>query len=553
MPRRLSPVKAGVSALSTALVVVLTLVSCTADPAPTPSPSTSTASRTFTFGTTSDPAGLDPALVTDVDSNRVVRQIFEGLVTVDPVTGDPAPALATSWNSLSNGLGYEFTLRENVRFQDGQPFNAAAVCANFNRWFSYPVQKSPGSIPSAFKDLFRTFSNDAKNSFFKSCTANSEFKVTIALNLALTSFLAALTQPAFSIASPAALVSETANLLDQKQGAYAVSKFALKPVGTGPYKLSSWKDGTVTLVQNPEYWGDKGQIQTIHFVTYTQSQARLRALLTGKIDGYDFVTKDNFDALIKNGQQVQQRDPFSVMYLGINQQIPVLADLKVRQAIAKAIDKDALIRSYFAEGSSATNQFIPPKLSGFNNQVPSAGYDPQEARKLLSESSYKGQQLKFYYPLDVTRPYMPTPEKIYADISAQLIAIGLNIKPVPVDWSDNYLGKVTSPGDHAFHLLGLNGSYSDPDNFVGPLFGATNSEFGPADAQLTSKIDRAKALPNGNERNEAYQSINSDIAQTIPAVPIAFPISSLALSPRVTSYPVSPVLNEVFNKITLSS
>ncbi|WP_343046243.1 ABC transporter substrate-binding protein [Psychromicrobium silvestre] len=535
-----------------AALLVISLAACTTAPDPTPSAS-SLSTTTFNFGTSSDPAGLDPALVSDVDSNRVTRQIFEGLVTTDPTTGDPAPALATSWKALNNGLAYEFTLRENVTFQDGQVFNAAAVCTNFNRWYNFPVQKSSTIFPGSFKSLFRTFSNDAKNSVFKSCTANSALKVTITLNLALTSFLDALTEPAFGIASPAALTSGKADVLDQEHGAFKLSKFALDPVGTGPYKFSSWKDGTVTLVQNPKYWGDKGQIQTIHFVTYQQSQARLQALLSGKIDGYDFVTTDNFESLVKRGMQVQQRDPFSVMYLGLNQKIPELADLKVRQAIAVAIDKDSLVKNYFIEGSTSTNQFIPPKLSGFNNQVPSAGYDPDKAKKLLTESSYKGEPLKFYYPLNVTRPYLPSPEKIYADISAQLTAVGFNIKPVPIEWSDNYVGKVTSAGDHALDLLGLNGSYSDPDNFVGPLFGSTTGELGSTDPQLVSKIDRAKTLPDGPERTKAYQSINADIATSIPAVPIAFPISALALSPRVNNYPVSPVLNEVFNKITLSS
>ncbi|WP_234399393.1 ABC transporter substrate-binding protein [Psychromicrobium lacuslunae] len=509
--------------------------------------------KTFSFGTAADPAGLDPALVSDVDSNRVSRQIFEGLVTADPTTGEPAPALATSWNSINNGLGYEFTLREKVKFQDGQPFNAAAVCMNFNRWFNYPVQKNPAAIPSAFKDLFRTFANDAKNSVYKSCTVDSEYKLTVSLNLVRTGFLDALTQAAFGIASPAALKSGTADVLDQRRDSYQLSKFALHPVGTGPYQLTSWQDGVVTLQQNPDYWGDKGQINTIKFITYQQSQARSQALLTGKIDGYDFVTPDNFDALVKRGLQVQQRDPFSVFYLGLNQQIPALADIKVRQAISIAIDKDALVKKFFIDGSTSTNQFIPPKLSGFNNQVPGAGYDREKARKLIKESSYRGAPLKFYYPLNVTRPYLPTPEKIYAEIAAELTAIGLNIKPVPVDWSDNYLEKVSSSGDHALHLLGLNGSYSDPDNFVGPLFGAPNAEFGPADSQLISKIERAKTLPDGAERSQAYQSINADIASTIPAIPIAFPISALALSSRVSSYPVSPVLNEVFNKITLNS
>jgi len=322
-------------------------------------------------------------------------------------------------------------------------------------------------------------------------------------------------------------------------------------VGTGPYRFSAWNSTGVTLVTNPAYWGDRGEIATINFITYSHPQTRLQALIDGKIDGYDAVTVGNFDPLVKRGMQIIQRDPFSVMYLGMNQAVPVLEDLKVRQAIEMAIDKDTLIRRFFIDNTAQASQFVPPKLSGFNNNAPALGNDPAKAKELLAEAGYKGEALKFYYPMNVTRPYLPTPEKVYAEISRQLTAVGLNIKPVPVDWADGYLQKVQSPGDHALHLLGWNGSYSDADNFLGPLFGEKNGEFGYQDPQVFSKIDRARGLPVGDERNAQYQTINAQIAESVPAVPIAFPISALALSDRVISYPASPVLNEVFTNVQL--
>ena len=88
---------------------------------------------------------------------------------------------------------------------------------------------------------------------------------------------------------------------------------------------------------------------------------------------------------------------------------------------------------------------------------------------------------------------------------------------------------------------------------MGPLFGEKNGEFGYHDPQVFSKINRARGLPQGEERDELYHTINAQIAATVPAVPIAFPISALALSDRVLSYPASPVLNEVFTQVQLRS
>ncbi|WP_354239855.1 ABC transporter substrate-binding protein [Arthrobacter sp. UYEF20] len=537
---------------------MLPLASCTGAPTPGPAPSTAATSTVsadptavFTFGTASQPLGLDPALTSDVESYRITRQVLEGLVGVDQTTGQPTPLLATEWNMSDEGRSYTFKLRDKVTFQDGSPFDAAAVCSNFNRWFNFPEALRQQSTGSTFKSVFKAHADQAALSTYKGCTALAPDNVRIELTQPFTGFMQALTLPAFAMSSPQALTAQNADVLNQSRDGQAVSAYALHPVGTGPYVFSSWDEGSITLSSNTAYWGDKGQIGTIKFVTYDHPQTRMQALLDGKIDGYDTVTVGNFDQLVKRGKQIIQRDPFSVMYLGMNQEVPILQNLKVRQAIEMALDKDTLIRRFFIDNTAQATQFVPPKLSGFNNNAPSLGHNPAKAKELLAEAGYQGEELKFYYPLNVTRPYLPTPEKVYAEISSQLTAVGLNIKPVPVDWSEGYLQKVTSPGDHALHLLGWNGSYADPDNFVGPLFGEKTGEFGYQDPQVFSKIARARGLPDGKERTEQYQTINAQIAATVPAVPIAFPISALALSDRVLKYPASPVLNEVFTKIEL--
>ena len=456
-----------------AVLLGLTLTSCTERAEPPPSSRRDHHRRrsptaTFKFGTASQPLGLDPALANDVESQRVTRQILEGLVGVNQTTGEPTPLLATEWTASPDGRSYTFTLRSGIKFHDGSPFNAQAVCTNFERWFNFPAALREQAPGSTFKGVFKEHSDQPSLSVFKACTALSSLLVRIDLTERFTGFLQALTLPAFAISSPKALAAGRADILSQRRGSQALSAYATHPVGTGPYRFSSWDSTGVTLSATRTTGATAGQIGTINFITYDHPQTRLQALLDGKIDGYDAVTVGNFDQLVKRGKQIIQRDPFSVMYLGMNQAIPVLEDLKVRQAIELAIDKDTLIRRFFIDNTAQASQFVPPKLSGFNNNAPALGYDPAKAKELLAEAGYKGQPLKFYYPMNVTRPYLPTPEKVYAEISRQLTAVGFNIRPVPVDWSDGYLQKVQSPGDHAFHLLGWNGSYSDADNFLGP-------------------------------------------------------------------------------------
>ena len=92
---------------------------------------------TFVFAASSDPASLDPAFAQDGETFRVSRQIFEGLVGTEPGTADPAPLLAESWETSDDALSYTFALKKDVTFHDGTPFNAEAVCVNFDRWYNW--------------------------------------------------------------------------------------------------------------------------------------------------------------------------------------------------------------------------------------------------------------------------------------------------------------------------------------------------------------------------------------------------------------------------------
>ncbi|WP_138413230.1 ABC transporter substrate-binding protein [Sinomonas gamaensis] len=538
-----------------AAAVAALLTGCTGAPGPKPAPSSSAdapPSASFRFATPAPPRGLDPAVTTDIESWRITRQVLEGLLTTDPETGAPAPSLATKWSQSSDLLSYTFTLREGIRFHDGTPFTAAAVKANFDRWFAFtPALRAGRILP--FTAVFKAHADAAQLSVYKGCTVLSDTQVRIDLTQPLTSFLQALTTPAFAISSPAALTAGTADVEDQSAFGSKVSRYAMQPVGTGPFRFKEWTQDRVLVESSPDYWGPRGQIAQLSFVVFDQAQSRLQALVDGRIDGYDAVTLDNIETLVRKGFQVVRRDPFSVMYLGMNQAVPFLQNEKARLAIASAINRDAVIRPFFLEDTKPAAQFVPPKLNGFNQAGGFPSYDPEKAKRLLAEAGYHGEELKFCYPLDVTRLYLPSPEKVFAELSAQLIRVGLNIKPVPVEWSDGYLQKVTAPGDHALHLLGRYGTYADPDDFLSPLFGSKTGEFGFFDAPLFSKIERARGLPEGSDRTQAYQTINAQLAGSAPAVPIAFPISAVAVSSRVDSYPTSPVLNETFNRVTLKT
>ena len=247
------------------------------------------------------------------------------------------------------------------------------------------------------------------------------------------------------------------------------------------------------------------------------------------------------------------RDRFTILYLGLNQEKEELQDVRVRQAIAHAIDKDALIAQTLPEGTEPATQFIPKSVNGYSEDVTTYEHDPAKAKALLAEAGYPdGFTIDFNYPTGVSRPYMPTPEQAFSNLSSQLAEVGITVNAKPAKWSPDYLDQVQGTSDHGIHLLGWTGDYNDTDNFVGVFFGQEKPEFGFTDEELFSALEEARQIPTLEEQTPKYQEINEQISEIVPAVPLAHPAPSLAFDKRVASYPASPVNDEVFNEIDLT-
>ncbi|QEA28648.1 ABC transporter substrate-binding protein [Microbacterium sp. CBA3102] len=511
---------------------------------------------TFVFAASSDPASLDPAFAQDGESFRVSRQIFEGLVGTEPGTADPAPLLAEKWESSEDGMSHTFTLKENVTFQDGTPFNAEAVCANFDRWFNWTGLAASEAFGYYYNKLFKGYASNAADAVYKSCTPDGDYSVTVDLNKPFAGFVASLSLPSFAMQSPSAMQEFGADDVSGSAEAPQLSEYAMgHPVGTGPYQFEEWAPGEqVTLTAYDDYWGDAGQIDEIIFRTIDDPTARRQALESGSIDGYDLVGPADTKALADDGFTMVSRPPFTILYLAFNQAVPELQDPKVREALSYAVDKDALISQVLPEGTQKAIEFVPEVVNGYNPDVTTFDYDPEKAKSLLAEAGYdevNPLKLTFNYPVNVSRPYMPDPEQIYTVLSSQLSEVGVETTPVSEEWVE-YLDRTTGTADHGIHLLGWTGDYNDTDNFVGVFFGQKSSEWGFDNPELFQKLTEARGVSNLEEQTALYEEINEMVATFIPGVPLAHPAPTLAFDPRVESYPASPVNDEVFTDIVLT-
>ncbi|OLT08159.1 peptide ABC transporter substrate-binding protein [Kocuria sp. CNJ-770] len=510
---------------------------------------------TFVFAASSDPKSLDPAFAQDGESFRVSRQIFEGLVGVQEGSAEPEPLLAESWEQSEDGRTYTFQLKDGVTFHDGTTFDAEAVCANFDRWYNFEGLLQSENMAYYYGSLFKGFADSPEQAIYAGCEATGEQEAEVTLNKPFAGFIAALSLPAFAMQSPTALEEYGADTAGGTAESPELSEYAQgHPVGTGPFRFESWDVGNqVVLSAYEDYWGEQGQVTDVIFRIIDDPQARRQALESGSVDGYDLVAPADTQALQDGGYNVVTRDPFTILYLGFNQAQEELADPQVRQAIAHAIDKEALVSQTLPEGTTVATQFIPESVNGYNEDVTQYEYDPERARQLLEEAGYAdGLELDFSYPTGVSRPYMPNPEQTFTTLTAQLEEVGITVNPQPDKWSPDYLDRVNGTSDHDLHLLGWTGDYNDTDNFVGVFFGQEKPEFGFDDPELFQALADARELTSVEKQTPVYEEINDQIMQKLPAVPLANPAPSLAFDARVESYPVSPVNDEVFNRIQLS-
>lgn len=505
----------------------------TAAPAPT---------ARYVFANAATAPTLDPSLTDNVETNRAARQILDGLVSPDALTGDPRPALALSWAEADDGLSIDFALRRDVRFHDGQALDADAVVRNFQRWAAASVRDSSTGRHSLFDAVFRRGS--PQGSVYDGCEAVDEHTVRLRLRRRYPALLTVLTHPAFGIISPGSIDGGTAGTAPAGTGAYRVRRGIAPGAGQQP-------GDSIELEAYPEHWAGAGDIGTLEFVAIPDTELRYTALRTGRVDGYDLVGLGAFAPLAREGVQVLQRDPYSVTFLGLHNGTAPLSSRDLRDALFCAVDRHALVRDHFPQGTQVAQEFLPARFSIPDDEVGYPGYNPQRARRLLEENEYDGAPLRFAYPVGSSRPWALEPERLYADLSAQLVRAGFAIEPVPIPWSTYAETLRTRSADHQLFLSGLSGGLRDPDFFTSVLFSAPTPELGLDSLGLRELVDEAAATPSGDQRQELYRQVNTRVARHLAALPLAFPITAVAVNARTAYFPLNSTGFEAFRDVEL--
>jgi len=341
---------------------------------------------------------------------------------------------------------------------------------------------------------------------------------------------------AFGIQSPA-------NLEKYKGG----GDLFKNPVGTGPYKFVEWvPDQTITIERFDDYWGNAAKTEKVVYRVIAEPPARALELQAGTVDGIDNVAPDDIPTLEADPNiNVYARPKFNIGYVGINRAHKPFDDVRVRQAVAYAINKDAIVKALYPPTAEVATQFIPPGIFGHTDGQAYYEYNPDKAKELLAAAGLADGFDTTLWVMPVSRGYYPTPDKIGAAIQADLAEVGINAEIVTYDWG-TYLDKVAA-GEADLFMLGWMADYADATNFLDVFFGSgADMSFGnPADfPELLDLLAKGASTVDLTERQKIYDQANQFLYENLPAVPLVHNSSATAYLAEWTGIKPDPFSNE---------
>ncbi|HWI49449.1 MAG TPA: ABC transporter substrate-binding protein, partial [Rummeliibacillus sp.] len=507
------------------LIILVVLSACGKDSTSNEGESSNSGEKqsSLVYGRGTDSVSLDPITVTDGESFKVARNIYETLVQFGEEDTSIKPSLAKEWKISKDQLTYTFKLQEGVKFHDGTDFNAEAVVKNFERWMNGSVDQFP-----YYGDMFGGFKGD-KNHIIDSVKAVDDTTFELKLKKPAAALLNNLAMTAFSIASPTAI---------KKEG----DKYGENPVGTGPFKFVSWKrNNTIELEKNSDYW-QKGypKVSKLIYRTLPDNSARLNSLVTGEIDIADGLSPSDHTRIEQDQNlQLLKRPSFNVGYLGMTMTQKPFDDTKVREAVSMAIDRQAIVNSFFEGFATEAKNPLQPTALGYNKNTEQYNFDVEKAKSLLKESSYDGKVVELW-AMPVPRPYMPDGQKVAEAIQKNLESIGMKTKIVTYEWA-TYLEK-TRKGEAQLFLLGGTSDNGDPDNLLSLFFydsgSLNNSQL--HDEKIQKWLAEARSTTDHAKREAIYADIQNRLREIIPVLPLVHSTPIVGARSNVKNYQPHP-------------
>ncbi|MBX5440297.1 MAG: ABC transporter substrate-binding protein [Solirubrobacteraceae bacterium] len=457
------------------------------------------------YSNVAETATLDPAVVFSSDGFVFVRNVYEGLLEYEPGTLKVRPLLATEWTESDDGLTYTFTLRDDVTFHDGAKFDAEAAKLGIERIIA--VNQGPATLASNIKKI----------------EAVSPTKLKITLKQKDVYFLGTL--PKLPIVSPKAL--EEHKTADDE---WATEWFTTHAAGTGPYKLVDWKrNSAIELAKNESYWREfePGTPTEVTLRTDPDVQTALQLLGQGEIDLMGAVGPDDSEAASHMpGVKIVEQPSLQIQVLPLNVSKGPLKDEKVRAAIAKAFDYNAIIDFYKGYAERA-NGPLPAEFSPAIAEQPAIEQNIEEAKQLLADAGHPNGGFTVEYLGLKGLAYEEFTGTLLEDVLGQL---GIKVKQTIVPWPQ--MVEIQSNPKRAADISFLNMSpmTNDPSYMLKSSYASANiaSKGGYnwsyyENPELDKEINAISTIADDAERQAKLAELNKKIADQNIVVYVAAP------------------------------
>ncbi len=477
-----------------------------------------------------DAVVLDPSHATDGLSLNVATETMQYLVTFKPGSFDVVGDAASHWTTSPDGRTWTFDLRPGLVFADGTPLDAAAVKFNFDRWRLTSDPAHGDFTYSYYADDFGGFPG-----VIRDVRAVGATRVVITLARPLGPFLRDIAEQSFALGSPTAIKNDP-------------KAFELKPVGSGPYQVAEWvRDDHITLVANPRWSGPKPGYTTVILRDIPDQATSVLSLEKGDIDMLTDPRPDDAKTLAKqSGIRVVEQPSNNVSYVAMDVEKKPFGDVRVRRAVAYAIDAATMAKSLYASGATVAGNWTPPGMLGANPAVNAYPHDAAKARALLAQAGYPNGFATTLSYSTAPRPYLPDPQRVAETLQAELAQAGITVTLQPYEWGV-FLDRIKH-GRHEMCLIGWTGDNGDPDNFFYPLLDqdsahpdgtAQNYSFW-RDPRFHALMLRGQALTSDAARAPVYAAANAMVHDEAPAIPLVHTTVPVAMKSSLRGFVPSP-------------
>ena len=480
-----------------------------------------------------DPPTFDPHLTTDATSARIIVEVFGGLVTIDPEL-QIAPDLAESWDVSADGRVYTFHLRPGAVFHDGKPVTAGDVRWSLER-ATNPLTESPvvdqylGDIVGVKEKL----AGDA--AAISGVRVIDDQTIEITIDEAKSYFLAKLTYP-------------TGFVLDQENVDADPRSWFRQPNGTGPFRLTEYRVGeTLKLGRNESYHLGPPMLEEVEFILSGGTQLLMYENDEIHIAGVSLADLDRLNDPDNELYPELRTAPasFSVNYIGLNVNEPPLDDVKVRQALNLAIDKQEIASIVLGDLVKPADGILPPNFPGYDESVSGYQFDPDRARRLLAESRY-GADPANIPPITITTPgSFGANVRLDMDVVLQMWERNLGITAEFQQTEYATFLQDLHKGRFQMFDIGWIADYPDPENFLDILFHSesTNNHTHYSNPEVDKLLMQARVETDTTARYALYNRAEQLILDDAPWVPLWFDgESKLLVKPDVQGYLLPPLI-----------